>query len=1128
MSGYRSAKFLVRVFALVGALALVFPGRATAQIAHGSIVGAVTDQSGAAVPKAAVTVTNKATGVSQTATTNSAGQYQVLALNPGTYSVRANAAGFQQEVQDGIVIHVQFRQQVNFSLKVGSVRQEVVVTQQAPLLQTQTADVGNVVGSQTIVDLPLNGRRYSDLDLLAPGTQKDYTAANPAPDRFSVDGNNELQNDFLLDGVWNNTGSENLQELSLEVVQPPPDAIQEFNLQTRTYSAEFGNAAGAVVNASLKSGTNQFHGDLWEFDRNNVFDANYFFNNADGVPIGHFSQNTFGGTIGGPIRKNKTFFFFDIQDLTSREAETIESVVPTPAMKNGDFSALPFALSVSPVAGQAGCVVANVIQPSCISAVGSKLTALFPNPNIPSAVASEGAPGSWSGGDNYIYPTSVPANTWELDGRIDNTINDKNHIYGSYSFFDNHLQDALWTSNPLAGNGDFATQYRIHGQLASVSWEDTLSNDLLNSFHAGFMRDNALSDPLGVTLGTSAAPQFGLQGIPTGPNTAGLPPIEINGLETLGTSPWRPGNQISQAWQLLDSLDWLRGKHSLKFGYQYLHTSDNFLDIEAPQGLISTEGIYTAGGQFGLPDFLLGDISSILYNTALVVHNFQDGNAAYAQDTWRVRPKLTVNYGLRYELWSPWLNHQNEESNFSPANGGEIVPVASNASGWYARSLIHPDYTDFAPRFGFAYQAMSRVVLRGGYGIFYQPWNRIGSEAVTALNPPWLIDVDLSQSLGSNTPEMFLQTGFPASEFTEALVNLTELQIRAQDPNQDTPYVEQVSFGPEFEINPSTALDLNYVGNWGRHEDRLRNYNQGIVTGYTADGAPIVSYPYANLNTSTTAVAGVGNHAFLETATYDGNSNYNSLQASLRKTFSQGVTYGVNYTWSHGLANYGDNLTSNPDPQNAYNYSAEMSNSSVDVENRFVSNFLWQLPFGPHKRFLSSPGAASKIIGGWQFNGIIVAQTGMPFDITAPDESDTGTGHSSYANCIGNPFAGATDNPLSYITGGGGFFINPAAFSIPSAGKFGSCPPNAFHGPGLWDADLSLFKEFQLTESKRLEFRTEFFNALNHPNFADPDSDIALPGSFGKVYDTLSPVLGTNSGGPGDPREIQFALKLYF
>lgn len=297
--------------------------------------------------------------------------------------------------------------------------------------------------------------------MLEPGVQKYYAAANPAPDRFSSNGNLELENDFLLDGIDNNSNSENLQEFSVQVVQPPPDSLQEFKVQTRTYSVEFGASAGAVVNATLKSGTNQFHGDLWEFVRNNVFDANTFFNNANGVPVGRFTQDQYGGTVGGPIIKNKTFFFFDYQRLADRQSETIDSTVPTPLMKQGVFTELPYAVTSSPVAGQGACVSGNILNSSCISSVGSKLLNLFPDPNIPSAVAAEGTPGSWTGGSNYRFATVVPDDTWSLDGRLDEQVNEKSHLFGSYSYYHVVRQDPPWTSNPLAGNGNFATQYHI-------------------------------------------------------------------------------------------------------------------------------------------------------------------------------------------------------------------------------------------------------------------------------------------------------------------------------------------------------------------------------------------------------------------------------------------------------------------------------------------------------------------------------------------------------------------------------------------------------------------------------------------------------------------------------------------
>jgi hypothetical protein len=653
----------------------------------------------------------------------------------------------------------------------------------------------------------------------------------------------------------------------------------------------------------------------------------------------------------------------------------------------------------------------------------------------------------------------------------------------------------------------------------------------LNELRVGFNREYAHSDPIGETLGTSAASQFGLAGIPVGPNSAGLPPININGLERLGTSPWRPQWQVAQSWELLDSLTKLTGNHSVVAGYQFLHKSDNFLDIESPQGQITVDGFYTTGGKFGAPDFLLGDVDSISFDTALVVHDYDVGHSFYAQDTWRMKPNLTANYGLRYDLFSPTLNHQNQLSNFSPANGGEVVPVAAGASGWYNRSLIHPDYNNFAPRLGFAYQPMQRVVLRGGYGVFYQPMNRIGSESMEALNPPWLINGNVGEGPGASTTAMFLQTGFPASEFTPASVKLPNLQIRAQDPNQRTSYVEQASFGPEFELSNSMMLAVNYVGNWGRKMNRLRNANQGVVTGFDSAGNPVIAFPYSNLNTVSPAPIGVGTHAFLELATDDGNTDYNALEVTLHRNFVQGVSFDVNYTWSHNLANFVDNLTGGAFPQNAYNYGNEMSNSILDVENRFVGDLIWQLPLGTGRRYLAhTSGAGQWMLGGWQFNAIVTAQTGSPFGITAPDTTGTAPsgGQDSYADCIGNPFAGATSDPSQYVAGGTGFFINPAAFAIPGPGQFGTCAPRDFHGPGLWDADLSLFKEFRITESKRFEFRAEFFNALNHPNFASPDANISSPGSFGKVFSTLAPILGSNSGGPGDPREIQLALKFYF
>ncbi len=1102
----------------MGLVAALMISAGFAQIDTGSIVGAVRDASGATIPKATVTLTNKATDQVSSTTTNSVGEYQFNALHPGDYSVKAVAGGFSAQIFNDVHIDVQSRPSIDFTLQVGNVSQTLEVQSTAPLLDTQTAELGGVVNEKEIVDLPLNGRRYADLALLEPGTFKapNNEVANAAPDRFSSNGNLETQNYFSLDGVDNNSGSTNLQEGSVQTVQPPPDALQEFRVQTRTYSAEFGNSAGAVINATIKSGSNQFHGDLWEFLRNDKLDANTFFNNAGKVPIGHFSQNQFGGTFGGPIIKDKTFFFVDSQGFLSRQAESEYSVVPTPLMKTGNFTELKPRLAASSVAGQSGCIHNNIISAPCLDPVAVNLLSLYPNPNIPSAVAAEGVPGSWTGGNNYQSVYSVPNDTYSYDVRVDHTINANNRIFGHFSDYNVNRQDPPWTGNPIAGNGNFATQYYILGKSVALGWTDVLSPSLLNEVRAGFNRDNAHSDALGLQSGTSAASNYGLTGIPAGPFDAGLPPINISGLQRLGTAPWRPQVQIAQVWQLLDTLSWLKGAHSFKFGYEFRHESDNFLDAESPQGQISATGIYTGNTGLGVPDFLLGDVSSAAFTTPTVVHNYKNGHNFFAQDSWRIRKNLTINYGIRYELYSPLLNHQNAIANFTSAGGGGFVDATNG--GWYQRSLVHPDENDWAPRFGFSYQPFSRVVLRGGYGIFYQHDVRIGSESVLAENPPYFLDQTFTQSLGSNTPVFLLRNGFPTAVFGPSALNLTTLHIRAQDPNERTPYVEQTSFGPEIEFSQSTVLDLDYVGNFGRKEDRLRNANQGILLGSNANGSPNVIFPYANLNSCNNPAT--CSHAFLELATNDGTTDYNGLLVTLKRRFSKRFAYQISYTFSKNFSNFVDNLTGPSTPQYAYNYSLERGFSPFDQTHRFVANGIYSLPIGQGGMFLNNGGVASRLIGGWQVNGILTLESGIPFTVTAPDESDTGPNHASRANCIGNAFAGATTDP-SLLAGNGapGFFINPGAFAIPAFGTLGNCAPRLFHGPGIENLDASLFKIFSLTERYKLEFRSEFFDVLNHPNFTNPSSsyNTSSLGSFGKVFNTTT-----------DPREIQLALKLYF
>src|SRR5882757_5428107 len=1062
-SGRRKIRVQLRTLCCVFLVAFIAQP-AKGQFDNGSITGTLHDSNGAVIVCATVTIRNLATAVTTILKTNDDGNYQALALIPGTYLVEAEAQGFGKVTNPSVDVHVKTRAEVDFTLKVGSTSEQVEVNESSAQLQTQSADVGNVVGTMQINDLPLNARRYADLALLQPGIFKNPSVANNAPDRFSSNGNLETQNYFALDGVDNNSGSTNLQEGSVQNVQPPPDAIQEFRLQTRTYSTEFGTSAGAVVNASTKSGTNRLHGNVWEYARNSALDSNTYFNRQKGIKKGYFSQNQFGGTIGGPIYRDHTFFFGDYQGTRSKQDTTVSSVVPSGAMKTGDFSELSntaYPLT-STAAGQMGCItpVTMKISAGCLDPVALRIAALLPNPNdltVP----------TWTGANNYNYVYSLPTKNDSSDIRIDDKISERNQVFGRYSILQQHRQDPPWTSNFIIGNGGFATDYSIRNQGLALGLTTVLSSTAVNQARFGWGRDSAHSNPIGLELGTSSAGDVGLTGIPASPYTAGLPPINISGFRRIGVDLYRPQFQAAQTWQFLDTFSKLIGSHSLMAGYEYRRYTNNYLDLAAPQGYMAMSGIYTNTQGFGFADYLLGDVSSTIYNTALVVHNILPGHSFYAQDTWRLGPKLTITYGARYELYAPLLNRTDALSNFSVANGGSLV--LASGGDWASRAMIKPDKNNISPRVGFSYQAASNIVFRGGYGVFYQYVNRIGSESALSQNQPFLKAVQVSQNAGSVTPVFLLSNGFPGDAYANQVVPLTAQKTNWQDPDQRTSYVQQASFGPQIQLSSSTVAEITWVGNWGHKMNRLRNANQGVVTGYASSTAAIVQFPYANLNTLTTAVAGAGTHAFLELATNDGNTNYEALELSLHRQMANRLGYQISYSWTHAMSDYADNLTATSTPQNAYDYAHERSYSPFDQRHRFVASGQWGIPVGKGGWVMNSDSAISKIVGNWQLNSIVTLQPGTPFGITAADNSQTGSNHATYANCIGDPYQGTTtDRAAISNQSTNGVFISASAFSTPGVGSFGTCRPRSAHGPGWENVDISIFKQFVLTESRKI------------------------------------------------------------
>jgi len=1085
---------------------LVWTLAAWAQIDTGTIAGTVTDPTGAVVPKAVVTATNEATNVATTTETNAQGQYVIGPLKPGVYDVSAELAGFRKMVRTGIELHVQERQAADLTLQVGDVTQQVEVAAGAAVLETQSADMGAVVEQRRVVDLPLNGRHYEDLALLAPGVFPRPGTGNPSPARFNVNGNFSLHNYFALDGVDNNTAGEGLFGGSPQIIQPPPDAIEEFKIQTRTYSAEFGTAQGAVINAALKSGTNALHGDVYHFLRNSALDANNFFANTAGIKKGNFVRNEGGYTLGGPVYlgkiydgRNKTFFFNDFSFLRIRQAQTLAATVPTAAMRRGDFSGLP-ALSNpgSVIPSEAGCIANNVVQARCIDPVGQAYSNLFPDPTVP---------GAFTGQANYFANASVPTNSNLVDVKIDQKASANDSMFARYSYYKPValVEAGPFTAvNPLS-TGGFTANNPVTSQQGAASWTHIFTPTVVNEARFSFSRRNAAETPF--SPAGSAADKVGLTNVPNTPLSSGIPAMNVGGFPKLGTSEWRPQFQVSQVWQALDNLSMVKGKHSFKYGFEWKRYTQNTLDIRAPQGAMSVDNTFYVGGTgtsgfAGLANLLLGNVTSFNLSTPFVYHDYMNGTSFYAQDTFRVTTRLTLNYGLRYEYFTPWIERDNRTSNFDPANGGRVLLARSGDV--FDRALVHPDRNNLAPRAGFAYNASRRLVLRGGFGVFYQAADVVGSESVLQLNPPQFVDAAIGVG-PTQAPVFFLRNGYPTlapPSITDRSF-LTQIQFRAMDQNSRSPYVEQASVGVEYDLGHDTVVEIAGVANYSHKVRKLRNLNQGILTSY---GNPAsVVFPYQST---------FGN-GFIEYLAANGDTNFHGLEMRLEKRYSNGLSLLASYSWSKALGDVLDNLSAGFSggvqvfPQNAYDNRADYGPLAFDQRHRFVLSYVYELPWGRGKRWMNRPGPVTYAFGNWQINGITTFSTGSALTATAPGGL-SGTapngGSNARANCVAPV---TTGGPLNA-------WFNKGAFTLPAAGTFGTCGPNTFYGPGLNNWDFSLFKKLPVTESKYFELRGEFFNLWNHPQFAAPNTNVSS-GSFGQITSLQVPT-----------REIQLALKFYF
>jgi len=1141
-----------RVPALFLALVcMVFSASAWAQKDTGSIVGTVTDQTGAIVANAKVTVSDVERGIHLQATTNESGQYVASPLRVGRYTVTVEHPGFKKAVSVPVDLDVQQRIAVDISLQVGQISESVEVTGAAPLLETETSELGQVVDNKRMANLPLNGRNFAQLALLTAGTAPSEPGARDEGGfGFSANGARSLQNNFLLDGVDNNSNLPDLLNETNYVIQPSVEALEEFKVQTNAYSAEFGRGNGAIINATIKSGTNGFHGSAYEFLRNEKLDAKNFFDDPNS-PIAPYKQNQFGFTLGGPIVHSRTFFFVDYEGLRIRQAQTLTSFVPTDAQRAGDFSdQLDLTQQTGTDCGGHptfvgeifdarnagnGCGVAfqydasgmplNIIPQNKIDPLASAIAKLYPEPNVN------------GNGFNFLSNPVRSETRNNFDVRIDQKYTEHDYGFFRFSYEDQpSLIPGPFDSTGGDGGGFFSGVEDNAYRSFATSWSHLFRNNLTNEFRLGYNRVNSQRQQINADKTSEELLNFtgGFPGIPNVPGNGGLPQLTFNDIAQIGSPTFLPSHEVQNTFGLSENLSWVHGNHSFKFGTDIRSEEFTIFQPAAPRGTLDfgpgltdnpdPNAQFTGGS--GFASFLVGLSDAGSINNLHNIDYHHQVYAFYGQDDWRVTPKLTLNLGLRYELFTTIKERHNELGTFDLSTGtlivpkgvtaqltpmlAAIVPVQATASP----GLISPDTNNFAPRIGLAYQVSNKLVMRAGYGIFYG-----GDEAgpysnpSMGFNPPFFVSKNFNQPCGtpSANPATVdcslpgiptLSSGFPANSLTDPEPPPLFFSL---DPKLVTPYMQQWHLSTQYELPSNTVFEVTYAGSRGLKQYIYLNGNQAAPN-------PDPNLPFADRRPLPQLDGFIG---WFRSA---GQSNYNSLQLRAEKRFSHGLTFLASYTWAHALdiasnadlgAQNGGDFRYFKDPQ------AEYGNSDFDIRHRFVFSYLYELPIGHGKRFLGdASGVLNQIAGGWQVGGITSVSKGNWFTVLDTNGVANSDGQQR-PDLIGDPRA----TPCMPNT-----FFNTCAFADPAAGSFGDVSRNSVQGPGYQIWDFSVFKNFTVTERAKLEFRAEFFNVFNHPNL-----QFAKSGPQNSINTTTfgTPEFGFLTAAR-DPRQIQLALKLSF
>jgi hypothetical protein len=1251
VSSLISRSWLAMTGALLLALLGVTPLRA--QVDAGAILGTVTDASGSAVHGATVTLTNEGTNAAISTVTGNDGGYKFTPVKIGSYKLGVTFQGFETIVRPHVAVNVGESVVSDFTLKPGNVTTTVEVTAAAPVLQSQDASVGQVIDSRSVNDLPLNGRNFTFLAQLSAGvnTPQADTRGNAATGAFSANGLRPAQNNYLLDGIDNNSDTVDFLNGTNFVVLPPVDAVEEFKVQTSDFSAEFGRSGAAVLNATIKSGTNEFHGDVWEFFRNDKLDAADFFENAHQVPKGELRQNQFGFTAGGPLYipklfngKNKVFLFGDYEGFRRVQGTILSGSVPSVAERTSGYTnfqdiiaaqsgtvtdalgrTMPVGTILDPATTRklpsgsfvrdpfgtcgpattsftvAGCGL-NIIPVGRLDTNAIKLLNLYPNPTTNAA-------GSLF--SNFANSPKLFEHSNAFDTRMDINFNEKNQLFYRFTLKDDP-QFIPGIFGGVADGGGFqqGTQTAI-AQQSALGYTHTFSPSLINEVRAGlnYLRTSRYSpsaNDLSNLPGT-----FGIQGIPQQSLNGGLPAFGINGLSTLGSNAFLPSDEVTSTFQLSDSVTKIYGKHTFKMGFEWQHVKFSTLQPPWSRGEFDYNGDYTEiptvdSGNTGRADFLLtptanttpgctipancpgfvGGSSEVFVSNISLTDNGKNYYGGYVNDDWKITPKLTVNLGVRYDFFGLVLEHHANQANFvptGPPTGGPlyIVPVGPNANNVstgcpfcftnllakdgiglsvtnaYGKGLGNSQKSNFAPRIGIAYQFSPKLVVRTGFGIFYNGFENRGFSPNLGENYPFQFNFSFGSPndvtpISANTPfagcatagpggTATFEAGFSCTPLSPLLVtNAQGLGLRGIQFNYDTPYTMGANLTVQYQLTPSLSVQAGYVTTLARHLESFPGSNNPTsIAARSTPEANLVPLPDFGFGSSYAATAGM--------------SAYHSLQTKVEKRFADGLNFLFTYTWSKTMSDAGDLLNggsvagyrapSVPGLGMAFDYGL----ADFDVRNVFHFSGSYELPFGKGKHFMSdASGIQDKVVGGWSLNWSTTLQGGQPISLGCP------SGTASNLGC-GGLFTGQPLD-LGLHTDKNGllsYFGNPAAFvqpcvlgagGVPEAGTPAGCTAltgaqalggvTQVPGPGFHRLDFSVFKVIPIKERFQVQFRAEIFNILNHPNFNAPgfggNGVQSISGSTNYVNSSTFGEIGSTRDDPYDPRQIQFALKLVF